>query len=113
MANNFKIIYKILKILESAMECEEFENERISHKALGISEALWCNIIKMLVGNGYVEGVHIVSYMGGRLPGVKLINPCITLKGLEYLEENSLMKKASRVAKGIKEIATDVKEIIG
>lgn len=28
----------------------------------------------------------------------------LTLKGLEYLEENSLMKRAYRAAKGIKEL---------
>jgi YjcQ protein. len=104
MANNFKIIYKILKILENAMEYAEFDNDCISYGVLGISEALWCNIMKMLVDNEYVEGVHVINFMGGRLPGIKLVNPSITLKGLEYLEENSLMKKASRIAKGLTDI---------
>ena len=36
-------------------------------------------------------------------PKVALTRPEITLKGLEYLEENSLMKKAANLAKGIKE----------
>lgn len=101
MANNFKIIYKILKILEGAMDKEEFDKELISHESLGISEPLWCNIIKMLVDNGYIEGVFVLKAFGGRVPAIKMDTPCITLKGLEYLEENSLMKKASNLAKGI------------
>jgi len=34
---------------------------------------------------------------------VALTRPEITLKGLEYLEENTLMKKAANLAKGIKD----------
>ncbi|MEE1527277.1 MAG: YjcQ family protein [Blautia sp.] len=34
---------------------------------------------------------------------LKLYNPFITLKDLEYLEENSMMKKAAGIAKGIKD----------
>lgn len=101
MASNFKIIYKILKILEGAMDIEEFDKQLISYESLGISETLWCNIMKMLIDNGYIEGVHVVNVMGGRTPGIKMVTPRITLKGLEYLEENSLMKKASNLAKGI------------
>lgn len=101
MANNFKVIYKILKILEGAMEIEEFDKKLISYDSIGISETLWCNIMKMLVDNGYVEGIYVINVMGGRVPGIKMETPRITLKGLEYLEENSLMKKASNLAKGI------------
>ncbi len=32
MANNFKIIYKILSSLEKTMKYEEFDEERISEK---------------------------------------------------------------------------------
>jgi hypothetical protein len=34
-------------------------------------------------------------------PRVALSRPELTLKGLEYMEENSLMKKAADLAKGI------------
>lgn len=35
--------------------------------------------------------------------GIKFDNVQITLKGLEYLSENSLMKKVANIAKSIKE----------
>ena len=56
--------------------------------------------ISMLQEEGYVHGV---MYARG-LHGVKL-DPSfgITLKGLEYLEENSTMKKAAALIKGIKD----------
>ena len=31
-----------------------------------------------------------------------MVRPEITLKGLEYLEQNGLMKRAANIAKGIK-----------
>lgn len=39
-------------------------------------------------------------------PKVELTRPEITLKGLEYLEENSMMKKVSKVAKGVIDVFT-------
>lgn len=100
MANNFKLIYKILSILEKAMEYEEFNKSCISHEALNITYPLWCRIMKMLNDNGYIEGVQVWQSMELSYSKVVLIKPQITLKGLEYLEENSLMQKAKNLAKG-------------
>ena len=41
-------------------------------------------------------------------PKVALTRPELTLKGLEYLEENSLMRKAADLAKGKVEIASNM-----
>lgn len=35
--DNFTIIYKILKALEKAMDCEEFDVSAISHERLNVS----------------------------------------------------------------------------
>lgn len=102
--DNFKIIYKILKILEKTMDAEEFDNQLISYETLGISEIRWSKIMKMMLVNGYIEGVRNIEYDGATSPTIKMINPTITLLGLEYLEENSLMKKAADLAKGISNI---------
>jgi hypothetical protein len=47
--DNFKIIYKILKVLEKGMDAEEFDNSNISKETLVITEARWCRIIAMIV----------------------------------------------------------------
>lgn len=96
----FRIIYKILKVLCASMEHEEFDNAWISAETLGVSEAMWEAIMKMLVDNAYIEGVIAMEEMHGNF-SIKLIRPRITLKGLEYLEDNSMMKKAAKAAKGI------------
>lgn len=99
MANSLKIIYRILKILEKSMEYEEFDFNCISYERLNISQALWTRLMSMLVENGLITGVVVVNDLAGKQ--VLLNDPEITLKGLEYLGENSAMKKASDLAKGI------------
>ena len=39
--DNFRIIYKILKALETAMDYDEFDMNRISAEALTISQKRW------------------------------------------------------------------------
>ena len=99
--NNFKIIYKILKYLEKAMDFAETETEPITFAALHISEERWLNIIAMLLENGYISGVQIKKYMGSTVVINNLENIKITLKGLEYLSENSMMKKAAKAGSEI------------
>lgn len=101
--DNFRIIYRILKILEKAMELEEFDNSTISAKSLEIPFPLWCRIMKMMVDNGYITGVDVRNTFDCNYPKATLIRPEITLKGLEYLNENSIMKKIANIGKGIKE----------
>lgn len=102
MPNDFKIIYKILKVLSDSMDLDEFDVRRLSPKSLGINVNRRNAILEMLKEEGYVKGFESVQYIGERSARIyDLINIKITLKGLEYLSENSLMKKAADIAKGI------------
>lgn len=102
--DNFAVIYKILKTLERAMDYDEFDPDGISHTKLNISYQRWEKIMIMLVKSGYIEGVIYDQCCGDYSPHIaQPICPVITLKGLEYLNDNSLMKKAANVIKGIKE----------
>ncbi len=101
--DNFNVIYKILKRLEKAMDYEEFDMEQISAESLGINENKWCKIMEMLAQNSYIQGVSVKYSIDGNVL-ISTSNPRITLKGLEYLNENSFMKKAANAAKGIKDM---------
>lgn len=102
--DNFTIIYKILKVLEKAMDYDELDINAISHERINISHQRWEKILIMLVKSGYIEGIVYGSDIGDYSPHLlQPIHPMITLKGLEYLNDNSLMKKAANIAKGIKE----------
>ncbi|MDO5061866.1 MAG: YjcQ family protein [Peptostreptococcaceae bacterium] len=98
--DNFKVIYKILTTLESSMDYERVDLERISCEALGVSEERRNRLLKMLDDAGYISGVSVRKYADGEVM-LMLNNLDITLKGLEYLAENSLMRKAYNAAKGI------------
>lgn len=101
--DNFKAVYTILSTLEKAMDLPEFDITQIDEKALDISKERWSRYIEMMADVGYIKGVQIKHDINGntRVCGEDIR---ITLKGLEYLQENSVMKKMYNIAKGIKEI---------
>ena len=97
----FKQIYRILSILHKAMDLEEWDSELLSPEALGISLPMWSRLMAMLLKEGYITGGEVWESFDVSYPKVKLVRPEITLKGLEYLEENSLMKKAGDMLKEV------------
>ena len=62
----------------------------------------------MLLKEGYISGGETWNAMDCGYPRVALTRPELTLKGLEYLEENSLMRKAADLAKGIVDTASNM-----
>lgn len=98
---DFRIIYKILRILQKAMDLEEFDSEKLSAEALGLTVPKWSRLMAMLLKEGYISGGQTWNTMDCGYPKVALTRPELTMKGLEYLEENGLMKKAAGLAKGI------------
>lgn len=101
--DNFKAVYKILSTLEQAMDYPEFDMTPIDAKHLGVSQERWNRYIEMMSDVGYVKGAEIQEYVTGDVD-VDVSDMRITLKGLEYLQENSIMQKLYRTAKGIKEL---------
>ena len=101
--DNFKIIYKILSVLEKSMDLECIDTERISSGNLSISQQRWDKYMEMLLDAGYIKGVTIQKYVTGET-NVDAEDIRITLKGLEYLSENSIMQKMYKAAKGITDL---------
>lgn len=96
----FKQIYRILSILHTAMDLKEWDSKLLSPEALGVSLPMWSRIMAILLKEGYITGGEAWESFDVSYTKVKLVRPEITLKGLEYLEENSLMKKAGYMLKG-------------
>ena len=102
--DNFKIIYKILRYLESAMDYEECDVNAISHERYNISYPRWEQLMIILSDEGYIKGIITTQDLESNCRYiVQPICPRITLKGLEYLSDNTFMKKAANIVKGIKE----------
>lgn len=100
--DNIRIIYRILKILETSMNSEEFDERYLSPTTLHITEQRLLSILRMLLMAGLIEGIAIDVDSAGHFM-VSKGRPRLTLRGLEYLNENSLMQRAMRMAKGIED----------
>lgn len=110
--DNFKAVYKILTALEKAMDLPEFDIEQINHEALGVSVERWARYIEMMHDVGYIKGVELhKNILGETIVSCKDMR--ITLKGLEYLQEDSIMQKFYKVAHGITEVAAGVATVAG
>ena len=100
--DNIRIIYRILKMLEVSMDNEEFDERCISPETLHITEQRLLSILRMLLMAGLIEGIAVDVDSAGHFM-VSKGRPRLALKGLEYLNENSLMQRAMKMAKGIKD----------
>lgn len=99
--NNFKVIYRILKELDRNKGDESFDVRCISADTLNISEREWEQLMIELQRAGYIDGIKYSMILGDKFPHIAYpITPRITLKGMEYLADNSLMKKAENIFKG-------------
>ena len=75
--DNFKYIYRILKLLEKSMDLEEFDPELIGYKELDIIKPRWSRIVSMLKEQEYIQGIDIWYSLAQDYPRVKLANPPI------------------------------------
>lgn len=95
MARNdyFVVAYKLLKYLyDCFMAGEPADIDFLSPEALNINKGYWVNLLESLYDEGYIKGL-IIKKMSGRRD-IKLLDLRITQKGMEFLEENSLIAKA-------------------
>lgn len=97
--DDFRVIYKMLSVLHEAMDCDELDADQLTSDALGVSpqklRALWA----MLAEKGLVSGVTVKVTKGGRV--VSVIDPRLTYDGLQFLQENGMMRKAANLARGV------------
>lgn len=102
---NFNVIYKILKILENSMGDEDFSVEAISAQQMKISYERWEQLMIMLADEGYISGIVTTKNLKDRHKHIaQSINPYITMKGLAYLADNSMMAQAKEALKMVGEI---------
>ena len=87
--------------LEAAMDYPEFDISQVGHDKLGVSQECWSRYIEMMADIDLIKGARVYKDILGNM-NIDAENIRITLKGLEYLTENSIMQKLYRAAKGIK-----------
>jgi hypothetical protein len=95
--DNFQTIYRILTMLEKAMDCDEADLAMFDATALRVTPQRLDALMKMLKESGYVEGVTVARTTAGDI--VKLTpRLAVTLKGLEFLQASPLMRQAEAKA---------------
>ena len=87
---DFRIIYRILKILQRSMDLEEIDKDSISFEALKISEPRWCRIMAMLIHEGYITGAETWNK---KTPVSQSILGCKT-SAFAYLNTNTLIQRS-------------------
>ncbi len=107
--NTLTVIYRILKYLEASLDLEDFDEDAISAEKLKISQERWEQLLIMMQDEGYIKGLVITKTLSDTKRHIaEPIQPEITLKGLEYLADNSMMRKAADLLKGAAGIAGKV-----
>jgi len=100
----FRIIYCILKELYECMkQGVGVKKEDISYERFGVPYSYWIDIIIQMQEKGFISGVKCRMTKGtGRIINYDDIS--ITFEGVEYIEENSMMKKVKETLQNIKDI---------
>lgn len=102
MIEDFKVIYIILSTFQNSLDYPKADVERLSAEHLGINKHRRDHLLEVLVDAGYIKGIQVRRCEDGDY--LLMLNDIqITLKGLEYLEEYSILRRVQRELKGIKE----------
>lgn len=96
-------VFRILKAIDVSFENKNFTfSETFDLEKLNISEHRLFLHLENLINEGFINGMSIrfgISYD----PFTRFHVPRLTLTGLDYLENNSSMKKAYKILKEAKE----------
>lgn len=93
-----KTIYGILSAFEKQMDETSFNLDILKARIWNVSEIRFIRYLKMLLNAGYIDGISIAPLSDNQYY-IKSDNATITLKGLEYLAENSMMRKVADIFK--------------
>lgn len=99
----FSVAYKILTYLKYCYENSvDPDTDVLKESTFGIGQKQFYKTLEMLQSDGYLKGLEVVQTFGGTVySGLDKIE--ITIAGLQYLEENSMMRKAYKLYKEVKD----------
>lgn len=99
----YVVMYKVMAYIYGRMKKGvEPDPEMYSADALGVPQGYWTCVMKELVDHGYVAGMAVMSTPYGFVVDPK--RPRVTMEGVAFLEENSMMGKAKAFLKEAKDV---------
>ena len=96
MAHNdmYVVMYKIIAYLYDCMkQGVEPDGVKWSSYALGIPRSYWVAVIEERVGHRYIDGVTVHKFLNSEA-SVTALNARVTMEGVAFAQENSMMGKA-------------------
>ena len=100
MENYFNSVYQVLKAIEYSSYTEENIYYILDLEKLQLTENELKVIIRNILQDGFV--INRPAFAGKKVASDRLLNPQLTTKGYEYLQDNTKMKQAYKVLKEIK-----------
>ena len=102
--NYFNVAYKILLYLKYCYENGTDVNpDVLSPDNIGISEKQFILTLQMLLEDGYIKGVSLSPTIQGQTIINNIQDTYATSAGLQYLVENSMMRKVYNVSKEVRD----------
>lgn len=114
MKDEFKLIYCILKILQEYNETGEWKPALMTPEAFRVSKHYFNSMIQLMQEEGLIRGAEFEAYIGSTEDELDIGTPFhITMSGLQYLQENSAVKKAGEeLKKWVVDVGTDVAKAV-
>ena len=106
MASVYGDLCKILKCFEQQLNNSGFEEKYFTEKTFNISKQKFVNLLSLLLEDNLISGIEIrdFEFEEDERFGIILDCPRITIKGLRFLAENSVLSKIYKTAKSVKDI---------
>lgn len=101
-SKTLEVVQKILEHLDNSMDDDKVDMSPVSAEALGISDARWHRIIGMMKEECLIDGFGELKALNANYSQYKPSRPRITLRGLQFLSENSNAARLYGIAKEIK-----------
>lgn len=95
MAQNdmYVVMYKVLCYLYDCMKRDvEPDAAAFGYAAMGIPERYWNDIMRELLRKHFVSGVMVMPV--GTDVRVTFQRPCVTMEGVAFMQENTMMARA-------------------
>lgn len=101
------IVYQILAYLyQQLKKGADVDSSKLTHDSnfLSINKKYWRYIMISLLNEGYIGGIVVEETIDEVVEIYNLEKCQITLRGIEYLTDNSTMEKAKNFFKDVKDI---------
>lgn len=112
MKTAFAAINRILKYIEEQLDNDSFDFSKFTANDFGITENRFARYVNMLLESGYIYGIEVIdrggedSFSSTKNRYVLKFSDSveITIKGLQFLAENTAWAKMYKTVKNIRDL---------